>query len=100
MHLFAIHKAEQNSAAIDPWTLVHVASGLALGLMAVPLRWAMGAALVYEVVEQVVERSEWGQDLLQTSKPEVFPNVVVDLLVFAAGHELGVRWNRTGRRRR
>ncbi|HUO87289.1 MAG TPA: hypothetical protein VM617_07845, partial [Thermoanaerobaculia bacterium] len=94
MRWLARRKAEQNQAAVDPWTVVHFASGLAAGLVGMPLTRALGLAVAYEGVEQVLERSSAGQDLLETSGPESLPNLLVDLAVFAVGHQLGRRWNR------
>lgn len=99
MKLVARHKEEQNEAAFDPWTVVHFAAGLALGLMDVPARSAMTAAVAYEMVEQIFERSEPGLRFFHTHGPERLPNALVDLGVFAAGHALGDAWNRTGDRR-
>lgn len=93
MKIIATHKPDQNRAAIDPWTLVHLSAGLAVGLMAIPLRSGMTAAIAYEVVEQWFERHEWGQDLFKTSGPESLPNAFVDTAVFYVGHRLGERWN-------
>ena len=44
MQIVAFHKGEQNDAAFDPWSLVHMASGLALGLMGFSLKQSMVAA--------------------------------------------------------
>jgi hypothetical protein len=96
MRLIATRKHHQNRAAIDPWTLVHFSTGLALGLMAVSRRSSVGAAVAYELIEQVFERQEVGQRFFETSGPEEVMNAVVDVVVFAAGHALGERWNRTG----
>jgi hypothetical protein len=96
MRIVATEKAHQNRAVIDPWTLVHFAGGLALGLMNAPLRWWLPVATAYEVAEQFFERSEAGQEFFDTSGPENIPNAILDIAVFAAGHELGRRWNRTG----
>lgn len=98
MKLIAKEKREQNRAAIDPWTAVHLTSGLALGLMNVPLSWAAGVSLGYEVAEQFFERERWGQDLFETSGPESLPNATVDMIALVVGHSLGTMWNRTGRR--
>ena len=95
MSFIATRKSEQNRKSIDPWTAVHLSAGLALGLMNVPLRWALSAAVAYELAEQVFERSESGQEFFQTSGPEVAPNSVVDAVVFAVGHWLGRKWNET-----
>jgi hypothetical protein len=89
-------KPDQNEAAIDPWTLVHFAAGLAAGLVEMPYRWLLACSLAYEVVEQVAERNEVGQELFETSGPESLPNAVVDMVAITLGHHLGRRWNRTG----
>jgi hypothetical protein len=93
MKILATEKREQNQAVLDPWTVVHFGIGLALGLMNAPLRASLAAAVVYEIVEQYVERSEAGQELFDTSGPEVLPNAILDLVVLAAGHQLGQMWN-------
>lgn len=95
MRLLATRKKYQNSAAIDPWTVVHFAAGLAAGLMELPRRPILGMAVGYEVLEQLLERHQVGQDLFETSGPEKAVNAAVDVAVLAAGHELGRRWNRT-----
>lgn len=93
--LVARSKADQNEAAIDPWTLVHVAAGLAAGLMDLPYAPALGAAVAYEVIEQHAESTGAGRRLFKTSGPESPANVAVDLVVFAAGMYAGKRWNRS-----
>ena len=95
MKVLATRKEEQNSAAVDPWTLVHFSTGLALGLVETPLEGVLGAAVAYEIVEQFAERREWGQDFFETSGPENPANALVDLGVLALGHWLGRRWNRS-----
>lgn len=95
MKFIATQKSDQNRKSIDPWTAVHLSTGLALGLMDIPLRWALSAAVAYELAEQVFERLEYGQKFFRTSGPEVVPNAIVDALVFAAGHWLGQKWNET-----
>lgn len=93
MKVIATRKSEQNNAAIDPWTVVHFGFGLAAGLMDFSYTASFLAAAAYEIFEQGLERSEFGQDLFETSGPENFPNVVVDLGVFGLGIWLGKRWN-------
>ena len=96
MKIVATEKAEQNRAALDPWTLVHFASGLALGLVNAPLKLWLPLAASYEVAEHYLEQSEAGQELFETAGPEVVPNAILDLVAFAAGHQLGKLWNKTG----
>lgn len=96
MKIIAREKSEQNQAAVDPWTAVHLAAGLAAGLMNVPLAAAMAASVGYEIAEQFFERKRWGQELFETSGPESPGNAVVDTAMFFAGHVLGRLWNQTG----
>ena len=95
MKLIASRKREQNRAAVDPWTLVHLAAGLALGLMDVPLRCATAASVTYDLAEQVFERFDRGKDLFETHGPESLPNALVDSAAFLTGHRLGRIWNET-----
>ena len=95
MPLLATRKAHQNRRALDPWTLVHFSTGLALGLLDTPLRSALVVAVAYELIEQVVEREDWGQRFFRASGPEGIANAVVDVVVLAAGHRAGRRWNET-----
>ena len=96
MKIVATSKPEQNRTVADPWTAVHFGAGLALGLVNMPMRWSIAAAVAYELVEQYVERSEEGKEFFDTTGAEVIPNAIFDLAVFAAGHQLGQMWNRTG----
>lgn len=98
MKILATRKAEQNAAAVDPWTHVHLSTGLALGLMDVPLKWAALASVAYEVLEQFFERRDVGQRFFRTSRPESIPNAIVDTVVFVLGHRLGRAWNETDAR--
>ena len=95
MELIATRKAHQNRRPVDPWTVVHFSTGLALGLMDVPLRWALSAAVAYELGEQVFERLDSGKAFFKTSGPEVVPNAILDAVVLVAGHRLGQKWNET-----
>lgn len=99
MKLIATRKKEQNKAAMDPWTVVHLATGLAAGLMDIPRNVSFPAAVLYEIAEQYVERTAWGKDLLETRGPESLPNVALDLAAFAVGQWAGEAWNRTGGKR-
>lgn len=96
MKLIATKKKEQNRSVLDPWTVVHFATGLAAGLVRFPRDWAIAGAVAYELAEQYAERKAWGQDLLETSRPETVPNAITDVVVFMVGHRLGQAWNDTG----
>jgi hypothetical protein len=94
--LVALSKADQNAAAIDPWTGVHLAAGLAAGLMDARFVPVFSAAVVYEVLEHYFESSEFGQRTFSISGPEIGPNVAIDIGIFALGWWLGHQWNQTG----
>jgi hypothetical protein len=95
VRLIATRKAEQNRAAVDPWTIVHFSAGLALGMIGTPRRLAIGGAVLYELLEQVFERHPPGQAFFDVQGPESLPNAIVDVVVLAAGHRLGEMWNET-----
>jgi hypothetical protein len=95
MRILALNKSQQNHSVIDPWTVVHFSTGLAIGLMNVPFGPSVAAAVVYEGVEQIVERHPVGQKFFVTHGPETPLNAVVDVAVFALGHYLGSVWNRS-----
>ncbi|MDT8369015.1 MAG: hypothetical protein RQ745_07390 [Longimicrobiales bacterium] len=95
MRVIATEKAHQNRAVLDPWSVVHFATGLAAGLARVDRTVAIGTAILYEFVEQDLERRQIGQDLFKVQGPESLPNAIADVALFAAGHLLGEIWNRT-----
>lgn len=98
MRVVATEKAQQNAATADPWTIVHFAAGLALGLMDAPFRSSVAAAIAYEGAEQIFERQDWGKTFFRTSGPEILSNAVLDVVIFVAGHRMGTWWNSTGGR--
>lgn len=94
MKLIATRKADQNKAAIDPWTVVHLGVGLAAGLTGVGIVPTLLGAAAYEVGEQISERTGAGQKFFQTSGPETAVNVGVDTAVLLLGWWLGRRYNK------
>ena len=84
MKLVATRKEEQNQSVADPWTVVHFSAGLAVGLMAVPLRWTLPLAVTYEVLEQLLERKRFGQALCNTAGLEKRGIARLDVGGFAA----------------
>jgi hypothetical protein len=90
--LVAWTEEDQNRAALDPWTAVHGAAGLAVGLLGLPLWASLLAAVGYELAENRFERTEAGQRFFNTSGPESLPNQLVDVLVFAAGAWAGRKY--------
>lgn len=88
--LVARSKAKQNVAIFDPWSFVHLAAGLAAGLINTPRPIALGAAIGFELIEPTLST-----DFFQVSGPETALNATADVLVFLAGLELGYRWNQT-----
>ncbi len=95
LKLLALRKADQNRAIVDPWTLVHLSTGLAFGLIDIPPRHAVFTAVAYELGEQRFERRESGREFFRTAGPESLVNAAVDVGAFLIGHWLGRRWNST-----
>jgi hypothetical protein len=93
--LLATRKRDQNRALLDPWTAVHLATGLALGLVGSPVRPVLAVSVAYEFAEQVFERLPVGRSLFRSHGPERLPNALVDLAALLTGHWLGTRWNQT-----
>lgn len=79
-----LRQAEVNASAADGWTLVHIASGAALGMMGVSLPWTVGLGLAYEVAEYAHE-SPRGSALFGSKRPESLVNVAVDMVALVAG---------------
>lgn len=96
MKLVAINKKDQNEAWVDPWSAVHGATGLAFGLTGINFWTTVVAAVAWDVLEQMLERSAAGQRFFRTSGPESWGNVIVDLGLFLGGWYLGQRYNSTG----
>ena len=95
MKLIATRKSEQNQSVIDPWTAVHAGMGLACGLVNMSALTSLSAALSYELIEQVAERSDAAQNFFDISGPEIPANSAMDVLVFAFGWWIGRKWNRS-----
>ena len=96
MKLVAINKRDQNEAWVDPWSVVHGATGLAFGLTGINFWWTLGAAVAWDILEQMLERSEAGQKFFRTSGPESWGNVATDTALFLGGWWLGQKYNNTG----
>jgi hypothetical protein len=92
MKLIATKKSDQNQAAMDPWTIVHLGTGVALGLLGAKLAPTLLAGLAYEAGEQAFESSSVGSKFFATSGPETMANSVVDMVVYMAGWWLGHSW--------
>lgn len=95
MKLFATNKGQQNESILDPWSLVHAGMGLAVGLVDIPLSWALAGSLAYEIIERPFEMADFGKNFFNVSKPENFGNRLADVVVFMIAAEAGRRWNRS-----
>ena len=93
--LIATKRAEQNSAALDPWSVVHFGSGLALGLLGVSLPVGIALGVGYEVIEHAAESHRVGQRIFLTQGPESGVNMAMDMVLLAGGVALGNRWRKT-----
>ena len=106
MKLIATTRDQQNAAIFDPWSVVHLAVGLAAGLVGVSPGLGFRAAVAYEAVELYSESQSAGiaRQIFLTRGPESLPNIAADLALFALGQQLGLHWralpsNRRGRDR-
>ena len=68
MKLVATRKKDQNVAVIDPWTAVHAGMGLAIGLVGIPMHWALGGSVAYEFLERPFEAAGFGRVLTDTGR--------------------------------
>ena len=98
MMLVATKKADQSLAILDPWSVVHGATGLALGLLGTRLSTALALAIVYELVEGRLQADPSVRSFWNVSRPESFANQVADVLVLGAGVIAGHRYNATAKR--
>mgnify|MGYP003133184904 CR=1 FL=1 len=90
--ILAKSKQDQNRALIDPWTLVHAGTGLAVGLMGFSMSAALLGAVAYEVLERPLEKLDFGKNLFSVRKPESAKNQVFDVAVFVLGAAAGRAW--------
>ncbi len=74
-------------APIDSWTLVHLAAGAAIGLLHIPVLWALGGLFVYEAVEGALRRIPGtnGKGLFEY---ESWWNIAVDVVAAAVAYVL------------
>lgn len=68
---------------LDPWSIVHVGAGLALGLAVRDIVWALALLLAYEVFEAGLRRvKRHGKGLFEY---ESWPNIWYDVLFGTVG---------------
>lgn len=80
---------DQNRTLVDQWTIVHIATGVLFARLGIGLSPAIAYALIYEILEQFVERSGAGEQLFGSTGPEAIGNALVDLAAFLGGYGLG-----------
>ncbi len=80
---------------LDPWSVVHFASGLVLGMVGVSLPAGLALGVGYEVIEHAAEKHPVGQHIFMTKGPESVPNVAADVAIMAGGLLLGQRWRQS-----
>lgn len=96
MKIIAFEKQDQNEALVDPWSVVHFATGLAFGLIGLSGWKTLGAGVAWDIVEHFAEKAKFGQRFFNTSGPESWGNVATDLALFMGGWKLGQLYNSTG----
>lgn len=80
----------KGEAALDWWTIPHVASGVLLALLGVPWLVAFAVLVVYEVIEAGLRRVKRGGAGL--FEYESWPNIGTDILVAMVGFALTWLW--------
>ncbi len=91
MNLVAVTRSEQDTALLDPWTIVHFAIGLGAGLLDINGWIVGGIAAGHELLERRPQTMKFWK-----SKPETIGNVTIDMATVMLGWYLGKRYNRTG----
>jgi hypothetical protein len=88
LHLVHKRGLKKGEAALDWWSLVHVAAGMGLGLLPIGWLWAVLLIVGFEGVEALLRRvKRHGNGLFEhESWPNIAADVVVGLLGFAAVH--------------
>lgn len=72
-----------NKYILDRWSVVHLVSGWAMGLLGIkgPLAWSL--VIAYDAIEQAIER---GPNPFGSGQPETFDNILGDTILWAAGY--------------
>jgi len=78
---------ETNASPFDAWTLVHIASGVVLGAVGLPLPQTVAALVAYEVLEWSIEHPS-GSAIFGSKRPESQVNVAADIGVALLGYAL------------
>lgn len=91
MTIVALSKDEQDSAFVDPWTVVHFSVGLALGLLEVSAAFTMIVSTIHEIIELRPQAMKFFK-----STPESVGNVVIDMASVMGGWWLGDKYAKSG----
>jgi hypothetical protein len=81
---------QTNAAVFDGWSLVHVLTGTAAGLVGLGAWLYLAASLTYELVE-LYHESPSGSRLFGSKRPEDSSNLVADVGLGCLGYALGVQ---------
>jgi hypothetical protein len=76
-----------NETPFDAWSLVHIASGYILGVLAVPLPQTLAGLVAFELLEWTLEHPS-GSRMLGTKRPESQINVATDIGVALVAYGL------------
>ena len=82
-----------NTDLLDGYSWAHAGVGLLGGLVGMRYRTFLALHVTYDLGEQVVERTAFGQRMFQTYGPENLLNVIGDTFCSSAGWAIG-RWIR------
>ena len=93
MRLVATRQDHLRDAVIDPWAVVHLGSGLALGLVNVTAPHALVAAVGYQLLERLAAPQSRQSSLSDPVSAAEAVNIAVDMVVFMGGWYAGRRFN-------
>jgi len=76
-----------NTTPFDAWSLVHLATGIVLGAVGLPLPQTIAGLAAFEVLEWTLEHPS-GSPIFGTKRPESEVNVAADIGVALLGYAL------------
>jgi len=85
MQVLARASKDNGVATIDPWTVVHFGSGLAIGLSGLSIPQTLAAITLSGIAKRLVS-----EDL--NIQEESAANKIVDIFAIAAGFYVGRSW--------
>lgn len=74
-----------NEDLIDRWSTAHFVGGFVLGCAGLSYPTFLTVHVTYDLAEQFVERTRFGQELFETNGPENLLNIAGDTVIASVG---------------